>query len=377
MLTNSLGSTLLGQCLYPPVRGGVGQAAPFKDLRPPGPSGGRALCALSFQRHQDASPAPAVVSRASPRRPLPPLLSSMGRSGYSRAQSAGTSTVSAPRPSSLAFSPSALRRVRRLMQHSCGSAQSRTPPVLTSSPGSVRACSSKVRLRRASIWPLFLHTSAGENPAGSVPGAQEAAVPAAGADSVSHPVTGSRLTPSTQRRAARHRLRGNPASATLPCAFIRKAVPVSVEGCAPLDRFPALTPLGRPGPGRGGRLPPAASVSSAVPGSPRFPFHGASEPAAPTLPDRLPGHAPLRSAPLVTDGLTGGHRIQVRGDTGDFSRIDSAACETVSNQGQPGAHARTPVRHRPASHARRPEKRYIHLPKEAAADAAAGAFRLA
>jgi hypothetical protein len=156
MLTNSLGSTLLGQCLYPPGRGGVGQAAPFKDLRPPGPSGGRALCALSFQRHQDASPAPAVVSRASPRRPLPPLLSSMGRSGYSRAQSAGTSTVSAPRPSSLAFSPSALRRVRRLMQHSCGSAQSRTPPVLTSSPGSVRACSSKVRLRRASTWPLFL-----------------------------------------------------------------------------------------------------------------------------------------------------------------------------------------------------------------------------
>jgi len=31
---------------------------------------------------------------------------------------------------------------------------------------------------------LFLHTSAGVNPAGSVPGVQEAAVPAAGADSV-------------------------------------------------------------------------------------------------------------------------------------------------------------------------------------------------
>ena len=187
------------------------------------------------------------------------------------------------------------------MQHSCGSAQSRTPPVLTSSPGSVRACSSKVRLRRASTWQLFLHTSAGENPAGSVPGAQEAAVPAAGADSVSHPVTGSRLTPSSQRRAARHRLRGNPASATLSCAFIRKAVPVSVEGCAPLDRFPALTPLGRPGPGRGGRLPPTAPVSSAVPGSPRSPFHGAPEPAAPTLPDSLP--AQRSTAFRALDGL--------------------------------------------------------------------------
>ena len=275
MLTNSLGSTLLGQCLYPPGRGGVGQAAPFKDLRPPGPSGGRALCALSFQRHQDASPAPAVVSRASPRRPLPPLLSSMGRSGYSRAQSAGTSTVSAPRPSSLAFSPSALRRVRRLMQHSCGSAQSRTPPVLTSSPGSVRACSSKVRLRRASTWPLFLqalwpssyadvlrryrtHPLRSTHTAGfwpqSLPGVQEAAVPAAGADSVRHPVTGSRLAPSSQRRAARHRLRGDSASASLPSATIRRTVPVRGHRITPRDRSTALTPLGRPGPGHADAL---------------------------------------------------------------------------------------------------------------------------
>ena len=33
-----------------PGRGGGRQAAPFKDLRPPGPSGGRALCAPSDQR---------------------------------------------------------------------------------------------------------------------------------------------------------------------------------------------------------------------------------------------------------------------------------------------------------------------------------------
>jgi|GEM_PF-5311814 len=33
-----------------PGRGGGRQAAPFKDLRPPGPSGGRALCAHSYQR---------------------------------------------------------------------------------------------------------------------------------------------------------------------------------------------------------------------------------------------------------------------------------------------------------------------------------------
>ena len=35
-----------------PGRGGGRQAAPFKDLRPPGPSGGRALCAPSYQRQR-------------------------------------------------------------------------------------------------------------------------------------------------------------------------------------------------------------------------------------------------------------------------------------------------------------------------------------
>ena len=51
--------------LRTPGRGGGRRAAPFKDLRPPGPSGGRALCARSIHRHRDASPAPAVVSSAS------------------------------------------------------------------------------------------------------------------------------------------------------------------------------------------------------------------------------------------------------------------------------------------------------------------------
>ena len=53
----------------------------------------------------------------------------------------------------LAFSLSAVRRVRRLMRHRRGSAQSQTPPVLTSSPGSVRACSSKVEFNLAAVPP--------------------------------------------------------------------------------------------------------------------------------------------------------------------------------------------------------------------------------
>lgn len=50
MLTNCLITTQVGQCRYTPGRGGGRRAAPFKDLRPPGPSGGRALCAHSYQR---------------------------------------------------------------------------------------------------------------------------------------------------------------------------------------------------------------------------------------------------------------------------------------------------------------------------------------
>jgi len=57
----------------------------------------------------------------------------------------------------------------------------------SSSAGSVRrvpSLHSSVSLRLVYTWPLFLHTSAGVNPAGSVPGVQEAARWAAGADSV-------------------------------------------------------------------------------------------------------------------------------------------------------------------------------------------------
>ncbi len=65
----------------------------------------------------------------------------------------------------LGRSVSLLLFLRKLRQ------KSKAPPLL----GTPTACYT---------WPLFLHTSAGVNPAGSVPGVQEAAVPAAGADSV-------------------------------------------------------------------------------------------------------------------------------------------------------------------------------------------------
>ena len=59
-------------------------------------------------------------------------------------------------------------------------------------------------------WPLFLQVSAGKNPARSLPGAQDTAVPAVGADSVSHRSRASRPSPLLPFHAASHRLRRCP-----------------------------------------------------------------------------------------------------------------------------------------------------------------------
>ena len=102
----------------------------------------------------------------------------------SRAQSAAPKTVSAMRRASLAFSVRGLRASCRLTQLRCWVAPSPEVSCPASEPAHFLRSRSSVRLRRGYTWPLFLHTSAGVNPAGSVPGVQEAAVPAAGADSV-------------------------------------------------------------------------------------------------------------------------------------------------------------------------------------------------
>ena len=99
------------------------------------------------------------------------------------AQSAAPQTVSAVRPSSPAISHRAARASCRLTHLRCWVVPCRDS---SSSAGSVRrvpSLHSSVSLRLGYTRPLFLHTSAGVNPARSVPGSREAAVPAAGADS--------------------------------------------------------------------------------------------------------------------------------------------------------------------------------------------------
>ena len=130
-----------------------------------------------------------------------------------------------------AWSRSAVRAVRRLTQLRCGVVPGRDSSSSAGSGRRVPSLHSSVRLRRGYTCLLFLHTSAGMNPAGSVPGRQEAAVPAAGADIVS--LVHSYAVPQTAKDCA------------------GAAVPGPRRERTTFD--PAM---GRPGPGPGGGLPP-------------------------------------------------------------------------------------------------------------------------
>ena len=95
-----------------------------------------------------------------------------------------------------------------------GSLPLRKPAVGTSPPARLLRSRSSVRLRRDYTCLLFLHTSAGKNPTGSVPGRQEAAVPAAGADIVS--LVHSCAVPQTAKDCAGGLVPGLTATGVLP-----------------------------------------------------------------------------------------------------------------------------------------------------------------
>lgn len=126
----------------------------------------------------------------------------------------------------------------RLTQLRCWVVPGRDSSSSASSGRRVPSLHSKVRLRRVYTCLLFLHTSAGKNPARSVPGRQEAAVPAAGADSVSHRRSALRHSPPPRIRAACHRLRRE-------------------DSARPDGQEPStfVSAMSRPGSGPGGRLP--------------------------------------------------------------------------------------------------------------------------
>ena len=159
-----------------PGRGGGGQAAPVRDHPGPGPSGGCALCVSQSagheHRHQDS------------------------KARYSL----GVSVL--------------CRQSAALRSSAAGSLSLRKPAGGTSPPARLLRSRSSVRLRRGYTCLLFLHTSVGKNPAGSVPGRQEAAVPAAGADIVS--LVHSFAVPQTAKDCAGGSVPGLTATGVLP-----------------------------------------------------------------------------------------------------------------------------------------------------------------
>ncbi len=87
---------------------------------------------------------------------------------------------------------------------------------------------------------LFLHTSAGVNPARSVPGSKDTAVPAVGADSV--------------RMDLPQTARFRPHQGCRRCASIRRSVPVREDRCTPRQRQYRAHTVSRSGSGPVGRL---------------------------------------------------------------------------------------------------------------------------
>ena len=141
-------------------------------LPPPGRGGGRKGPACSGRLAPGPLPAPRRAEESGPQ--FPQFL-------Y---HGAATHSVCAFQRTSPAFSVSAVRASCRLTQLRCWVAPSPEVSCPASEPAHFLRSRSSVRLRRGHTRPLFLHTSAGVNPARSVPGSREAAVPAAGADSV-------------------------------------------------------------------------------------------------------------------------------------------------------------------------------------------------
>jgi len=170
-----------------------------------------------------------------------------------------------------AWSHSAVQGVRRLTQLRCWVVPGRDSSSSASSGRRVPSLHSSVRLRRVYTCLLFLHTSAGKNPAGSVPGRQEAAVPAAGADIVS--LVHSCAVPQTAKDCA---------GAAVP--GLRPGVLYLRSGNGP----------SRPRPRRPSVCPSRRSLPL-LQGALRLPSATLQSPPPLPLPDRLRGHAPLAS----------------------------------------------------------------------------------
>ena len=146
-----------------------------------------------------------------------------------------------------------------------GSARHLQSCVRQSLPHHFRHRTSAVRLRRVITCLLFLHTSAGKNPARSVPGRQDTAV------------------------RIRSRLLAQTVSGFRFAAPATDCAGGIVPGLTAASLLPSIREWAVPSQTPEGVCPPTASVSSAVPGSLASPFHAAPEPADPHAARHPPG----------------------------------------------------------------------------------------
>ena len=164
-----------------------------------------------------------------------------------------------------AGSLSTVQAVLRLTHLRCWVVPGRDSSSSASSVRRVPSLHSAVRLRRVITCLLFLHTSAGKNPAGSVPGRQDTAV------------------------RIRSRLLAQTVSGFRFAAPATDCAGGIVPGLTAASLLPSIREWAVPSQTPEGVCPPTTSVSSAVPGSLASPFHGAPEPAAPHAARHPPG----------------------------------------------------------------------------------------
>ena len=208
-----------------PGRGGGRQAAPFKDLRPPGPSGGRALCAPSYQRQW-------VFQQRSTRRRHSRQRLPLG-SSYQRkkvCQGAKCRYEHRQRYSTVRHSLAAsvqcgkvcrLRRFAwgrpgtssRVSGGACHTTSGTVPPrygsaVLSPACYSSRPCVFSALCAVLAALRSVLVSKA-TKPSGQAGHSRPHPLPAVGADSVSHRRSALRHSPPPSSCAACHRLRGS------------------------------------------------------------------------------------------------------------------------------------------------------------------------
>ena len=208
-----------------PGRGGGRQAAPFKDLRPPGPSGGRALCAPSYQRQWVFQQRSTRRRRSRQRLPLGGSYQRMkvckgAKCRYAERQC--PSTVHHPLAASmLCEEVCRLRRFAwgrpgtssRVSGKACHTTSGTVPPrygfaVFKPACYSSRPCVFSALCAVLATLRSVLVSKA-TKPSGQPGHSRPHSLPAVGADSVSHRRSALRHSPPPSSCAACHRLRGS------------------------------------------------------------------------------------------------------------------------------------------------------------------------